>query len=443
MLNGLRRNHLLSDLILIFLLAFVIRLAFTFVIRPITIGPPGPDVIDPDHFGARAIHILEGRGFINTGTGKPEMARDPLYSYFIAGVWALTGQSEAVIQVANSALGGVAAALTYLLASYCFGRGVGWGAALLYSCFPLNIWYTSLYRDEALSTPLVALCGVFYLRLREHLHWWDAILMGIALGLATLTRGAVLMMPLVLILASLESSHWKRLLIWVVMAILVMGITMFPWALRNATVTGKFTITRQGWGGGTVGILLGHYITEHYDEAPMQLTAQRRLAQADYKALILEATGAASFYEVDPIEQEKIARQEVINFLKTHPDQYVWQVFVQSIRFWYMGDTIPKSLFILSIQLPMLLMAALGVIQAVRQRKPFVFYLLTTAYFNLIYAAVCVEARYSVPTEPYVMTLASYGLLSLTPVLNAVKRLRLAWRRFSSEGDYNADCFRC
>lgn len=50
MLHELRRSHVSSDLMLVFLLAFAIRLAFTFVIRPSTIGPPDPDTIDPEKF---------------------------------------------------------------------------------------------------------------------------------------------------------------------------------------------------------------------------------------------------------------------------------------------------------------------------------------------------------------------------------------------------------
>jgi 4-amino-4-deoxy-L-arabinose transferase-like glycosyltransferase len=426
MLNKLFRNRVLSDLILIFLLAFAIRLAFIFVIRPITIGSPGPDAIDPESFGVRATNILEGRGY-SDADGTPTVWREPLYPFFMAGVWALGGQSEEIIQVANSALGGLAAALTYLLAYYSFGRGVGFVAALLYSCFPLNIWYVPLYRYEALFTPLVALCGVFYTRLRERLHWWDAVLMGVVLGLTTLNSQLVLLMPLVFIVASLESPRWKQLLARVVVATLVMGVVIFPWTLRNYIVTGgEFIIVRQG---GPANFLLGNYAVDHYDEAPMQLTPLRELAKNKREALILDKTGAVSIDEVDPIEREKIWGQEVTNFLKTQPGQFVRKVIVQAIRFWYLGDTFSKSIFILSIQLPLLIMALLGIIQAIRHRKPFVFYLLTIAYFNSIYAVMWVEARYTVPLEPYVMTLASYGLLSLTPVLNSVERFRLAFRQ--------------
>ena len=356
-MDRLQRKQAWSDLVLIFVLAFFIRLTFTFVIRPVALGSLSPELMDPDAFGARAIHILEGRGFIDAGTGVPEVRRDPLYSYFIAGVWALCGQSKVVIQVANSALGGLTAALTYLLAYVSFGRGVGLGAALLYSCFPLNIWYVPLYRYEALSTPLLALCGVLYIRLRDHLRWWDTILMGVVLGLTNLTLSTVLLMPLVLMLASLGSPHRKHLLVRLAVAALVMGAVIFPWTLRNYNVTeGKFIIVRQG---GPATFLLGNYAVTHYDKAPMQLTPLRELAQADYEAIILEKTGAASIDKVDPVQQERILSQEVANFLKTQPGRLVWKVMVQAIRFWYLGDTIPKSIFILSVQLPLLIMAIL------------------------------------------------------------------------------------
>ncbi|MFB0536328.1 MAG: ArnT family glycosyltransferase [Anaerolineae bacterium] len=371
------------------------------------------------------MNILEDRGYNDTD-GKPTIWREPFYPYFMASVWALGGQSEEIIQVANSALGGLAATLTYLLAYYSFGRGVGLGAALLYSCFPLNIWYVPLYRYEALFTPLVTLCGIFYIRLREHLRWRDAILMGVALGLATLNSQVVLLMPSVSIVASLGSPRWKRLLLRVAVAMLVMGGVIFPWTLRNYIVTGgEFIIVRQG---GPANFLLGNYAVAHYDETPMQLSSLRRLAKDNYVATILETTGATSINEVDPIEREKILGQEVTNFLKTQPEQFVRKVIIQSIRFWYLGDTRPKSLFILSTQLPLLVMAVLGVVYAIRQRKPFIFYVLTIFYFNLIYAAIWVEARYSVPVEPYVMALASYGLLSLTPVQRSVESCRLAFQ---------------
>jgi hypothetical protein len=251
--------------------------------------------------------------------------------------------------------------------------------------------------------------------------------MGVVLGLTTLNSQLVLLMPFVFIVASLESPRWKQLLARVVVATLVMGVVIFPWTLRNYIVTGgEFIIVRQG---GPANFLLGNYAVAHYDEAPMQLTPLRELAKNKREALILDKTGAVSIDEVDPIEREKIWGREVTNFLKTQPGRFVRKVIVQAIRFWYLGDTVSKSIFILSIQLPLLIMALLGIIQAIRHRKPFVFYLLTIAYFNSIYAVMWVEARYTVPLEPYVMTLASYGLLSLTPVLNSVERFRLAFRQ--------------
>lgn len=431
MLNKIKQNPILFDLILIFLFAFAIRLIFVFVIRPMAIGPIDPRALDPDKFGARAVHLLEGRGFIDVGAGEPEVGYDPFYSFLLAGVWALSGYSKTPIQIVNSLLGGLTAASTYLLAYYSFGRKVGWGAAILYSCFPLNIWYVPLYRYEVLSTFLIAVSGVFYLRLRNHLYWRDTILMGVTLGLAALTLSTILLLPVVLILVSLfGEAHKKQLVARVIIATLIMSAIIFPWSLRNYTITkGQIIPVREG---GAYIFFYGNYAVAHYNEAPMQLTALREAALTELEAIILETTGAASIDEVDPVERAKIEKQLMVNFLKTQPDQFIWKIIVQSARFWYLGDTMPKSIFILSIQLPLLIMAILGIVQAVRQQKPFLFYLLIIAYFNFIYAVIWVEARYSVPIEPYVMTLAGYGLLSFKPIVTGIERLKFSAQSLKS-----------
>jgi 4-amino-4-deoxy-L-arabinose transferase-like glycosyltransferase len=422
MLNKLRQNYVVSDFIIIFLLAVVIRLLFVFAVFPLIVDDPH-SVLDPDNFGVRAINVLEGRGF-SDDDNTPTVYREPLYSFFMAGIWILSDQGRVSIQVANAILGGLTAGLTFLLAYYSFGRAVGWGAALLYGFFPINIWFVPLYRFEALFTPFLALCGILYIRLRKYLHWGDAIALGIVLGLATLNSQVVLLFPSVLIVTSLfESSRWKSLLTRIGVAMLVMTIIILPWTLRNYNVTnGGFYIVRQG---GPLNFLFGNFQASHYDEAPMQLSALRNLASDHYTTIVLNATGATSYDEITVAEQERVLGREVVNFVTKHPDQFLWKVIVLSTRFWYLADTKAKSWFMLSMNLPLLLLAFWGMVQAIRCHKKIWFYVFAIAYFNLIYAAIWVEARYTVPIEPYVMTLASYGLLSVTPVRKFMGHLKL------------------
>lgn len=174
--------------------ALCIKLAYLFLSRESAFFEP--TLLDPAYYDEWARRILKGGP-----AGEGVFYGLPLYPYFLALVYSLTGASVMAAKVAQALLGLVTIFFIYKTAERLSGpRPALWAAGLAAVYGPL-FFHESILIPEALSLPLYSASLYLCLKLWEAPTVRRAVLCGVLLGLATLTKAGVLPFAFVLIAA--------------------------------------------------------------------------------------------------------------------------------------------------------------------------------------------------------------------------------------------------
>jgi 4-amino-4-deoxy-L-arabinose transferase-like glycosyltransferase len=222
-----------SALLWIFLLGLLIRIAWVII-------DPAQPVSDFAWYDKVARNLATGIGYA-LSEGKPTAYRPPAYPLFLAGIYRLINDSLLAGRLGNALLGAAAVLLTYELARRNFShREAVWGAALV-AFTPSLILYSGLHASEnlaiaaILATMLCVQIGVD----QNHRGW--LIVSGLLLGVASLTRGSLLLLPFAwLVWLIFRGATFRRQLTIMVWLAVGLVIPLLPWITRNAVTFGYF-----------------------------------------------------------------------------------------------------------------------------------------------------------------------------------------------------------
>lgn len=193
--------HRHYDLLVIAGIALSVRLLYVFQLShtPFFSSP----IVDAEYHDAWAREIL------NKGIGHEEVYfRAPLYPYFLASIYALTGGSFLAARIAQAVLGAVTAVLTYLLAfEITRRRGLALGSGLGAALYGMLVYFDGELLVETLFIPLLLAACLSYARFMSHRRPFSLLGAGVLLGLAAITRPTALVLLPILILDILLSSE--------------------------------------------------------------------------------------------------------------------------------------------------------------------------------------------------------------------------------------------
>lgn len=138
----------------------------------------------------------------------------PLYLLFNGLVQVVSGSASLeVIRVFNAIFGLITVALLYVIGCLYFNRRAGQMVAIAVAINPIFIIETGNILTESLFLPLffgaIALYAFYTRGSYEHL-WRGMALVGVLLGLATLTRAPTLALPAVFGLHLIVTFRWAR-----------------------------------------------------------------------------------------------------------------------------------------------------------------------------------------------------------------------------------------
>jgi hypothetical protein len=420
----------------IVLLAFLLRGAFSLGLYPRLAGPLGLGQ-DPDYFGQLALNWASGQGYVFYPGDPPSTFRGPGYPLLLVALYALFGQPLPAALFVQSLLGAL-----LCLPVFYIGRRVGaddkepasipvvgFGAALVCATYPLLIWYTPRLQYEPLLTLLLALAVLWTLKVQETKSLWPAVVLGFWWGCSALVNQATLLLPPLLFGISLlverlpirnaqigaaGGTARRPGLRWVV-ALALIALTIAPWTYRNARVTGRLIPVHSG---GVTQFVKGNLEFEYYHEAPLQSTQLARNAETRLAQML----GLSGQFDVRSEGLDQALLPFAVESLSHRLDRLLAKVAVQVLRFWYLSDTALKSWVLAVCQMPLLVLAAVGAgcgLRARRQAWPSLLVLLASVlYFNLIYAALHVEGRYSAPVVPLIIILAVAGCQAIARLLH-------------------------
>jgi 4-amino-4-deoxy-L-arabinose transferase-like glycosyltransferase len=179
-----------------------------------------------------ANRLADGRGFTNPYLDTPTAAHPPLFPALLSVVSLLGGTSRDAHQAAGCAIGAVTVVLVGLAGRRLAGPGTGLAAAGLAAVYPPLIANDSLLLSESAYGAAVALVILAALWTREAPSPLRALLLGAAIGLATLGRAEALLMLPALGLPLVVRRGGAPLLS---AAVLCAGaaLVILPWTVRN------------------------------------------------------------------------------------------------------------------------------------------------------------------------------------------------------------------
>jgi 4-amino-4-deoxy-L-arabinose transferase-like glycosyltransferase len=291
-------------LIAIVATAFVLRLLWALHVE---VDPRTYWRWDMTIYDYQAYVLANGQGFVDFA-GQPSAHWPPGYPAMLAPLYRLTDNSLLAARLLNVAAGSLIVVLVYLLGRKVFDRRIGLIAAGLLAVFPGQVFATSLIMTEPLFTLLfvLILTVTVYTVLGEG-RPWQAALIGLLIGGATLVRGeALLLAAIIPVLIFARRRSRQGALARSSLLLLCAAAVILPWTARNiAKMHAPIIISTSA----TEAFWVGHHEGANGRIADFsELTANEGLAgmaNPDYEVKANNAAlrQALQFIRSNPIEE--------------------------------------------------------------------------------------------------------------------------------------------
>jgi 4-amino-4-deoxy-L-arabinose transferase-like glycosyltransferase len=234
------RSHPVSSwALLIFCLAFALRF---FHVLSISRNSPFFDILPGD---LQSYDRWASKIAVEGWMGTEIFYQDPLYPYFLAVIYKLTGRDFFFIYVIQSFLGAGAAVLIFLVGEKILGRASAVLGGLLYALYSPAIYFDGLLLKVSLSTFLFVASVYSLLAFRMDKPSWSPFASGLLLGLAVLARANFLLVTPVVVVALCLNRGAVRKKRFQIAGLFLLGhlLVLFPVAMRNYWVGRDLVLT--------------------------------------------------------------------------------------------------------------------------------------------------------------------------------------------------------
>jgi hypothetical protein len=406
-------------------LILVILISFTLIIgtRQLRIDPPDFQKGETTSWWGITLNLTRGFGyslcnqyyfpFCNESASATAM-REPAPVLLFAGVALLfkesllaAGMTELLLLI------GVMLTLFFLTREWTGSSTTGFLSAIVWVLYPRSMPLISQISGDLLAGLSVAFGILFTLRARKTNHTQDWLLAGLGLGVAVMSRSAMLMVA-VTVITGLVIERWnlrKNLVQWLRPALLTFAMVVViitPWTIRTKLVFGRPLIGSS---------LVGYNIYRH----------NYMIATNDYfrnvgnnegwnaiQALVARRTDLLG--TENEAQMDVVYREEGLKIVAANPVHYfllsgyrffmLWFDWRVSEAFGYpMGIT---EYAIVVLQATLLLFAFIGLKNNLHQTWPLWASLIMV---SMAYMAVDSRMHYTLPVMPLVISLSAAGAL--------------------------------
>jgi len=392
-------------------IALGLRLAFILIAHTYKFKTDQSDFSFGYEMGRIGRAIAAGQGFADPFDGHtgPTAWEPPLYPYFIAGVFKLTGvythASALILLSINSVFSALTCIPIFLIARKCFSERVAVWTAWAWALLPtVMYWCTRWVWETSLAALLLTLIFSLALKLEEPDGAQPWIAFGLLWGAAALTNTSLLsFLP--------TSAMWPWYRRWkkgkpslggVALASLFFAAMIAPWLVRNYETFARSIFIRSNFGAelrlgngpGADGTWMAYL---HPTQNPLEL---RRYEQMGELAYVSER------------------KREAIEFIRADHARFAWISIKRFVYYWAgrprssgIAGLIDNSVFLASSVL-----AFWGLGRALRRRQPGAWLLLwLILFYPAIYYFVYPHARYRHPIEPELGILIVYLISEAEP----------------------------
>ena len=263
------------------------------------------------------------RTLVSSGTfgflpGVPSAYTQPLYAWFLAGLYWPVDRSWAVVGLAQVLVAVVTALLVLAIGTHLASVRTGVLAALVATLHPYLVWHDIHVNREILDGLLAAAIVLLALLAYERRSLPLALGLGAVTGLAILSNARLLLLPLLLA----PYVAWRvrpagRAIAAAALVVVGAALVTAPWVVRNKVVIGCATITtdtRALWKANnpaTYDVLArGGWIDDVPDLPGVPPWPEKAAGISVAAAKAVDECAQSSFY-----------RDEVLDFWRDHPGE--------------------------------------------------------------------------------------------------------------------------
>jgi len=367
-----------------------------------------------------ATNLIEGRGFLYVNHGMVYRSYcEPMYPFFAAAVYLVTGHSFAVLVVLQLIIASATVWIAGRAATMAArDPAVGAVTTLLLAVHPGLIRYSSILHPFVLDCFFFTAAGAALLRYRRKPTLGRGCAAAALIGLGALTRPTILAF---LIVAAWIHFRPRRIAVLIATALAFVA----PWTIRNAVVQHQFMLTRSGsgfvfWLGnnpastGSATDLSGRPLLQ---SAPAEL--QRRIQTADETA------------------RDQIFLDDAWRYIRAHPAAAIAGIGKRMFFFWWFSPQwgtaySPRTRIVYRIWWVALLMlitvGLIGLTGAAPARRRDLLLLASLAILvSAVQSLYYVEGRHRLAVEPLIVPLAAVGAMVIVRKGRTSSRIESDW----------------
>jgi len=190
-----------------------------------------PDSYDYDTL---AHSLLESGRFARVGS--PEIFRTPGYPVFLAGIYALTGNSIHAVVIVQAFLDVLLCYLVFQLGRMLLSQAVGLVAAAIQAISPVMIAYCCRILSETLFAFLIV--SMLLLLLNKGANQQVKLIFpaGVIMGIACIVRPVGLIAAIIIVIFLLVARRFRSAIVFAVASAMIIT----PWLTRNYYKTGYY-----------------------------------------------------------------------------------------------------------------------------------------------------------------------------------------------------------
>jgi 4-amino-4-deoxy-L-arabinose transferase-like glycosyltransferase len=310
--------------------AYAIVLAAAIVPRALVLAAErGTILTDNVEKSDRFAQTLVSSGTFGFLPGRPSGYTQPLYAWFLAGLYEVFERHWLVVGAAQIAVAALTAVLVFELGRRVATPRVGVVGAVLATVHPFLVWHDIHVNREILDQLALAAVALLALLAAERRGALLALGLGAALGLAILGNARLALLPLALaVFVAVPLRTPSRSLLLAAAVLAGTALVVAPWVLRNEVSVGCATITtdvRALWKANNLNtrdvLDRGGWI----DDVPEPIGAP------PWPELAADLTLAGKPTEVDECAQARDYRELVFDFWRDHPREKA-RLAAQAVR---------------------------------------------------------------------------------------------------------------
>jgi 4-amino-4-deoxy-L-arabinose transferase-like glycosyltransferase len=250
--------------------------------------------------------------------GVPSAYTQPLYGWFLAGIYLPFGRSWLAVGIAQIVVAVLTALVVFEIGSRLRSPEIGLVAALLATLHPYVVWHDVHLNRELLDGLVLAVLVLCALAAYERRSLPLAAATGAVAGIAILGNARLILLPVALALYLAWRTRFSHAVTAAVLVVGMAALVVVPWVARNKVQVGCYAITtdaRALWKANnenTRGVLdRGGWI----DDVPELSGAP------PWPELAADLTLAGKPTGIDECAQMRLYRGEVVDFWREQPGE--------------------------------------------------------------------------------------------------------------------------